>query len=350
MINKKHAKQVLPSGYDPALDGFRGLAVLFVVWSHATDLDIPKNTIFNLEGTGRYGVYLFFVLSAFLLSRQILTCSTEKLKSVRYWANYLLRRFLRIYPAFSLALVLYVLFHNWHPDKFPSTWPVAWDVITLQKKASVFWTIAVEFKYYLLLPVTVLLFRSVLGSTRNTIILFCILCLGLSILFPPEYGIRLWSYIPIFLCGTFTAVLSISIKAGRYKRLSETKLNRMGLFGLFFVLFMFPAVWRKWDPGSDLDEFHLWYLPFGIAWSMVMLSGVNGRGIIRSIACFRPLRLLGRISFSMYLIHMLILGWINVLTESLFYRLVIYISAIVLISTISWYSIEKPLSRIRIKT
>jgi peptidoglycan/LPS O-acetylase OafA/YrhL len=349
MHSNKSARVVLPSDHDPALDGFRGLAILFVIWSHATDLGIPKSLLLNLEGTGRYGVFLFFVLSSFLLSRQILTCNEVKLKSIRYWTNYCLRRFLRIYPAFAITLVCYVLFHNWHPEKFPSTWPVAWSVLTLQRKASVFWTIAVEFKYYFLLPIGALLFRRTMQNLRYSTSLFVSLCLVLSILFPPKFGIHIGSYIPIFLCGTYVAVLSVSIKTGHIGSIRKSTINSMGKIALILILLMSPSVWRLFDNDMDLDTFHLWHLPFGVAWGMVLLSGVNGNGVVRNIASFKPLRLLGRISFSLYLLHMLIIGWVNVITESVIFRLAIFIPAIILISTINWYLVEYPLSRIRIK-
>lgn len=146
-----------------------------VLWSHATDLGIPSTTILNFEGVGRYGVFLFFVLSAFLLSRQILTSPIEKLMSFRYWLNYFLRRFFRIFPLFAIALAVYVLFHNWDYNKFPSTWGTAWYVLILQEKASVFWTVAVEFKFYLILPFIVLLFRKFMHDFRQTTVVFAVL-------------------------------------------------------------------------------------------------------------------------------------------------------------------------------
>lgn len=85
------------------LDGLRGLAVLIVIGSHLSNagwLPFP-----NLSGIGKSGVYLFFVLSAYLLTRAILGRSARELASARYWANYALRRILRIWPLYLVILL-----------------------------------------------------------------------------------------------------------------------------------------------------------------------------------------------------------------------------------------------------
>jgi len=54
-----------------ALDGLRGVAVLFVLLSHTSPYFPSIHPAFNFKGAGKYGVYLFFLLSAYLLDRQI---------------------------------------------------------------------------------------------------------------------------------------------------------------------------------------------------------------------------------------------------------------------------------------
>jgi hypothetical protein len=51
-----------------SLDGLRGIAVLFVVLSHLSNAGFNLTPVLNFAGSGKYGVFLFFVLSAFLLT------------------------------------------------------------------------------------------------------------------------------------------------------------------------------------------------------------------------------------------------------------------------------------------
>ena len=59
----------------PSLDGLRGLAVLLVLVSHASNIGVWLGPWFDCRGVGRYGVFLFFVLSAYLLTRQFFELS-----------------------------------------------------------------------------------------------------------------------------------------------------------------------------------------------------------------------------------------------------------------------------------
>ncbi|HEY1090435.1 MAG TPA: acyltransferase family protein, partial [Burkholderiaceae bacterium] len=88
------------------LDGLRGFAALVVVASHASGMGLNLVPGLDLTGIGKYGVYLFFVLSAYLLSTQWLTKEQETRLGAKYLGRYLSRRFLRIYPLYILVLLV----------------------------------------------------------------------------------------------------------------------------------------------------------------------------------------------------------------------------------------------------
>ena len=90
-----------------ALDGLRGLAVLLVILSHSSIDGVYMLPGVDFSGMGKPGVLLFFVLSAYLLDRQIIVGFVNGKANARFWANYFLRRFLRIFPLYTLALFVF---------------------------------------------------------------------------------------------------------------------------------------------------------------------------------------------------------------------------------------------------
>src|SRR5688572_15855538 len=79
-------------GHIPSLDGLRAVSIFAVLLTHFA---WPK-------GPGGYGVFLFFIISGFLITR--LLFAEQRLRPVSLRAFYI-RRFFRLYP----ALVAFVL-------------------------------------------------------------------------------------------------------------------------------------------------------------------------------------------------------------------------------------------------
>ena len=90
----------------PALDGLRGLAVLLVLLSHMSLHGINIIEPLDFSGIGKAGVYLFFSLSAFLLTWQAVQSGNEATRSSRYWLGYAVRRIVRIYTLNLVALIV----------------------------------------------------------------------------------------------------------------------------------------------------------------------------------------------------------------------------------------------------
>ena len=80
--------------FQPRLDGLRGWFILLVFLTHLGLLDC-----------GWIGVQAFFVLSGYLITGVLL----EDLRSDRYFANFYVRRTLRIFPIYFVYLGLPVL-------------------------------------------------------------------------------------------------------------------------------------------------------------------------------------------------------------------------------------------------
>jgi peptidoglycan/LPS O-acetylase OafA/YrhL len=84
-------------GYRPALDGLRGLAILGVIFRHA----------FGVPLGGGFGVDLFFVLSGFLITTLLLE-ERERTGTISFRAFYR-RRALRLLPALVTMLLAFVV-------------------------------------------------------------------------------------------------------------------------------------------------------------------------------------------------------------------------------------------------
>ncbi|MEO0684493.1 MAG: acyltransferase, partial [Cyanobacteria bacterium J06649_11] len=165
--------------YVKSLDGLRGLAVLIVMLSHTSNTGLLLSEYLDFSLIGKSGVYLFFVLSAYLLDRQIAVFlrRPNNGKSA-YWKNYFLRRFLRIYPLFVIALISYALVSYLGFD----TQILLADIVPhllLQEGKLVFWSIPVEFKYYFISPLIMIFFDRVLKwRARSVLLSIVILMVG----------------------------------------------------------------------------------------------------------------------------------------------------------------------------
>ncbi len=166
------------------LDGVRGFACLMVIWFHIyripRDLSIwnPSTSSYPLLDSflffGRNGVTLFFVLSGFLLFLPF----AKALLFEETWLStrqFYLRRVFRILPAYYLALILIVLLFQ-HQYLQPQHWQELGLFFTMFMDSSQttfkqlnapFWTLAIEWQYYLLLPWLVLGMRQVVWRVKQ---------------------------------------------------------------------------------------------------------------------------------------------------------------------------------------
>ena len=85
--------------YFPALDGLRALCILGVIGSHMTD----KPGWAGLSGG--LGVNVFFVLSGYLIT--MLALREERARGHLSLQAFYVRRTLRIFPLYYLALLVY---------------------------------------------------------------------------------------------------------------------------------------------------------------------------------------------------------------------------------------------------
>jgi peptidoglycan/LPS O-acetylase OafA/YrhL len=189
-----------------SLDGLRGLAVIIVLLAHSSNGQLFFHEYLNFQKTGKIGVYLFFVLSSYLLDRQIIKAFQAKNTSTLYWANYILRRLLRIYPLFIISLLIYFSLFNLGLTKANWNLNHILNHLLLIEGRSFYWSIAVEIKYYLISPILIYFIHRYLKWDTIFSITFISILIILSLIVTFTINISKLSiigYLPIFLTGTF---------------------------------------------------------------------------------------------------------------------------------------------------
>ncbi len=139
--------------HDPSYDVLRALAVLMVLSVHFAQ-NFSENRFFSILAPvfdlGKHGVKLFFVLSGYLMLRSLTNVIPN---SKNYW-RYIEKRFLRIYPAYIVSLVILYMFSEYDLVQLITH---VFLVQTISAKTFgginyAYWSLSVEFIIYFFLP------------------------------------------------------------------------------------------------------------------------------------------------------------------------------------------------------
>jgi peptidoglycan/LPS O-acetylase OafA/YrhL len=249
-----------------------------------------------------YAVLLFFLISGFCIHYP------NTYRSIRpNWKTYLARRFWRIYPAYIAALLLtagisYICLNLWG-DK---TWDVSkiLRIVTLTQNYPPgngqflcnpsLWTIPLEIEFYLLYPLAFLFFEAKKSS------LLWIITLGsstLSILFGYQ-GYQWLSFTALFLWPSWLLGAWIA-QLYRDQRLNGIKLGYLlsstGL-SLGVALMSRYQNWEGWAQYFAWASFYSFFFIFCLSHA-AFINRTIGTRLMKAISW------IGKISFSLYLIH-----------------------------------------------
>lgn len=293
--------------YRADIDGLRAVAVLSVVFFHAS--------VLRCQG-GFVGVDVFFVISGYLITSLILKdLETEKFSLASFYE----RRMRRIFPAlFAILcfcmLAAFIVFiprdlYDFGKSLIATTffasnayfWRTAhplgyFDASVSSQILLHTWSLSVEEQYYLLFPTfLVVLFRWAKAHIAHWLSLIAAISFLLNIwavhhkpvadfyLFPP----RAWE----LLIGAILA--SCSLPEIRHRAARET----LGIVGLFLILIAtFVLTASTPFPGAAA------LLPCTGA-VLIIYAGEHGNTVIKSSLSLRPIVFIGLISYSLYLWH-----------------------------------------------
>lgn len=377
------------------LDALRGLAVLFVVYEHLGDnlLAEARHATDPLFPAGRVGVYLFFLVSGY-----IIPASLERKGNMRaFWVS----RVFRLYPLYAVALASTLALHM--AGLMPIDRAVGAHVTTTvfahvtmlptlvnaPMVLQVTWTLAYEMAFYLL--VTALFTLRLHRASASVALLFA----GAALVFVP-LPVTLLSGGPVgpdSFTVVLVAVLALAIAAVLRGRRWVAMVGAGGLALTLVALLGFnQQLAHSWDglvipavmfTGTALYRAQQGQIPWWRAAVAAVVVGaaeivtqhrldlphhdsteLTAVGTVVIVASLfslgmwwgsrwrvpRALSMLGVISFSIYMVHDLVIIVLSketqpLLRAPLWVRLAltaVIVALVVLVATLTYRAVEKP--------
>jgi peptidoglycan/LPS O-acetylase OafA/YrhL len=352
-----------------ALDGVRAVACLCVIsfhlnlfslishiWSPMLN-DVGATMISSIALAGEMGIMLFFILSGFLL---FLPFAKAILFDQPYpqLRRYYIRRIFRILPGYYVALFLMALYlqpmylQAAHLHEFWLFLTFRMDFpITYQKMNPPFWTLAIEFQFYLVLPLIAWLIKKGVGEgalrMRVLKMVICILIMLVWGLFTRYWGFLLTSntptedftlpamisstlrpyifgtsgkYLEVFAIGMLIAVVYLYLQnephSGRLNtrvRLLSPCLFVLGLIVIacanlwhYYVVYVHGITLHYLDPYQKALNYSkdvLNPISFALGYGLCLFSILHGPALLKKPFEWLPLRWIGLISYSLYIWH-----------------------------------------------
>lgn len=313
-------------------DGVRGFALMIVVVMHATGLFFPSLHD-HLGGTGQPGVWLFFVLSSFLLTHKFLNSGFSFLNVL----SYALGRIIRILPIFYIAVLVYYLMGFYDLEKMKS-------IILFGSTYIHLWTIPIEFQFYFLLPVIVFCASGIQKFVGRTyaLLFLVLLTFAFAFMYPytdKEINGRLVYYIPVFMYGIVIAFVHNYIQV----KISSFVSDGISIAIIFMFVMLTPPF--QGVNGWLGNKFVL----LGPFVALFVYLQVNSSGYISRLLSSKVMTDLGRYSFSIYLFHIMI---IFIVYPRFLDNVTAYLVTIILCiggGAVTYHCIESPLESFRHK-
>jgi peptidoglycan/LPS O-acetylase OafA/YrhL len=332
-----------------ALDGLRGMAAMLVVFAHMSRAGVNLHPALDFVEFGKPGVFLFFVLSSFLLTQQLIQRASGELLTLKVWTLYFLRRCLRIYPLFVVALLAGLSTPFMRMALFGPHDVSILDHLTLRQGVKIFWAIPVEVKFYVVLPLLVLAFAFVFRRNVTICSLTTVATIAMLEIFVPSStmayrSIDLGLYFPVFLCGFSAALLFEWCRTRELGTLARASLELMSLLAVAMVTLSLPAFYRL-ATGADVADYsmelrHVWY---GAGWSLFLLGLLLSRGPVSRLLASGPARFVGLVSFSIYLWHLPIIEMVRrTVPVSPPLQALIIVTSLLPLATLSYLVVERP--------
>jgi len=285
-----------------SMEGLRGLAVLLVFFVHYSAQITPWisgvsiNISYFIQSFGQIGVDLFFVLSGYLIYGSIID---KKIFSIGKYAK---RRAQRIYPVFLVVFTAYIVLSFIFPNESKLPESILDKIIYITQNLFllpglfdikpiiiVAWSLSYEIFYYLMIPLVVRLFKLKTWVVDNRIYFWVMVTVISWVTYLVLGGhIRLI----MFICGIILFELHSKKQFTLRKGGTRFLLIAITIFGLRSIF--------------DIS-YALLIISIFILFLLLCLCAFNQQSNTYKWLTYLPLRWLGNMSYSYYLIHSLTL-------------------------------------------
>jgi peptidoglycan/LPS O-acetylase OafA/YrhL len=341
-------------GHVPALDGLRGIAVLLVIVSHTPYLIRFPGSTPGVRG-GWLGVDIFFVLSGFLITALLLG-EYHRAGRVGFGAFYA-RRGLRLLPALWFLLAAQVVYYliaggpgsEWKTVTwavlYVANWHAAWDPLSFNPQIGHLWSLAIEEQFYLVWPWVLVALVSLKRPRLGAAIIAA--TIGAVVLYRRDFYEHSPSW-PTLLGRTDTRADSLLVGCLLAWAWTYGFIRRRMRTTAWIALF---AVGVCVEFGRVNQSF--WYnggfTMLAVLVAIVVLGIVEGEWSGARLLSTRPLVLIGRVSYGLYLWHHPVFWAIarHAPTWPPIVRLILGVLLTAGATAVSWKVVEQPAQRLR---
>jgi peptidoglycan/LPS O-acetylase OafA/YrhL len=321
----------MPPARVPELDGIRGIAILVVLLFHSAfalggtvtgvATDPLSRFLFHQSMLGWGGVDMFFVLSGFLITNILRKHRTD----AHYFRHFYVRRVLRIFPLYYLAVLLFGLwFLPAGPVDFPTRaklWlhyvlyvqnfapfslhfgllPMeAVHLIEPLKPLDHFWSLAIEEQFYFVWPFLVWL----LGS--RTLIRLCVAAIIASPLARYFGGLHGWipeityKFTLLRLDGLAWGCM-LALLGPQHRFTALLRAYPLAVSGGGLALIQAAAIATPDGPFPTSDGMRL---AGNVGFNLVAVGLIcSHQTFVAGLLCSAPLQFLGKYSYGLYVCH-----------------------------------------------
>jgi len=317
--------------YRPELDGIRAVAALAVVAFHI-----------NRFAPGFLGVDVFFVLSGYLITKLLFRGFTTKEPLSRFYQ----RRFFRLFPILLINVIVVTVILFIISNEVPIEYALR-AVFYLRNMSTIInsgedlwthtWSLASEQQYYLMFPPILLFLSRRISNLNNLAALFLGTFFFLQVLNQFQFA----DTYPVFLSVIIRCSgLWLGCSLGILEKFPVTNFPKIRIvLNLAWIISLVAALLMQSTFWVSLATYFMLVL-FEIP------TKKQNKLALKNVLSWQPLPYLGKISYSMYMWHPLVVFLVFGYVEAESYqRALIFLVTLFFVSSFSFHFLESPATK-----